>query len=81
MTAKKVKLKYKFKRIQGDEFLDEIVNPKGTKKGVYIYQGEKPGFSAGYIKSHRTLPGSSKDAEALAIRLARKGHKKVIFHD
>ena len=60
-------------------FLKEVKNPKGKKPSVYIYQGYKSGFSAKYVKSGRSMSGSSRDAEALARRLARKGHKRVTF--
>jgi len=71
------KLKEKYK----NGYLDEVVNPCGKKPSVYIYQGKKPGFSARYVKSGRAIPGSSRNAEAYARKLARKGHKKVIFRD
>ena len=62
-------------------YLDEVQNPKGKKASVYIYQGMKPGFSARYVKSGRDVSGSGRSAEALARKLARAGHKKVIFRD
>jgi len=73
-----VKLK---ERYGSDNFLEEVRNPRGKKPSVYVYQGMKPGFSAAYLKTNRQLPGSSRSAEALARKLARKGHKKVIFLD
>ena len=62
-------------------FISEVVNPCGKKPSVYIYQGMKPGFSAKYVKSGRSIPGSSRNAEAYARKLARAGHKKVVFRD
>jgi len=41
----------------------------------------KPGFSAAYSKSKRRIKESSRSAEALARRLAKKGHKRVTFRD
>jgi len=75
--ARKIKLIQKRK----NGYLDEIRNPAGKKASVYIYQGYKPGFSAAYIKSNKTLKMSSRNAEALARKLAKAGHKKVIFRD
>lgn len=72
-------LKLKMKRRNG--YLDEVVNPHGKRPSVYIYQGMKPGFSAKYTKTGRLIRGSSRDAEAYAIRLAKKGHRKVTFRD
>jgi len=62
-------------------YLEEVKNPKGIKASVYIYQGMKPGFSARYVKSGRDIKMSGKSAESLARKLARLGHKKVIFRD
>jgi len=77
--AQKTTCKLKEKRKNG--FLDEVVNPCGKKPSVYIYQGMKPGFSAKYVKSGRSIPGSSRNAEAFARKLAKKGHRKVVFRD
>lgn len=77
--AKQTTCKLKEKRKNG--YLDEVVNPRGKKPSVYIYQGMKPGFSAKYVKSGRSIPGSSKNAEAYARKLAKAGHKKVVFRD
>ena len=74
---KKVKLIQK----RRNGYLDEIRNPSGKKASVYIYQGMKPGFSARYVKSGRDIKVSGRSAEALARKLARAGHKKVIFRD
>lgn len=72
----KNKLKFKFKK----GFLNEVKNPLGKKPSVVIFQGVKPGFSARFVKSKRNLKGSSSDAEKFALRLAKKGHKKVTFN-
>jgi len=77
VKKKAVKLKEMYKK----GFLSEVRNPRGERPPVYIYQGSRPGFSARYEKSGRAIPGSSMDAEAYARRLAKKGHKKVTFHD
>lgn len=58
-------------------FLTSVSNTSGKKKSVRIYQGSKPGFSARFVKSGRPISGSSRNAEKLAIKLAKKGHKKV----
>ena len=71
--------KLKEKRKNG--YLDEVINPCGKKPSVYIYQGMKPGFSAKYSKSGRTIKETSRNAESFARKLARKGHKKVTFRD
>jgi len=62
-------------------YLSEVNNPQGTKRAVYIFQGKKPGFTAAYSGSHKDLPGSSSNGEALARKLAKSGHKKVTFKD
>ena len=77
--ATKTTCKLKEKRRKG--YLDEVVNPSGKKPSVYIYQGMKPGFSAKYVKSGRAIPGSSRNAESYARKLAKAGHKKVVFRD
>jgi len=61
--------------------LSEVINTKGKKPTVYIFQGMKPGFSARYVKSHRNIKGSSRNAEKYAWKLALAGHKRVIFRD
>ena len=61
--------------------LQEVINPRGNKAPVYIFQGSKPGFSAKYVKSHKNIPGSHRNAEAYARRLAKRGHRKVFFRD
>ena len=71
----------KLKEIKKGGFLKKVTNPCGKKAPIVIYQGMKPGFSAMYAKSGRTIPGSSRNAEAYARRLARSGHKKVTFRD
>jgi len=77
--ATKTTCKLREKRKNG--YLDEVVNPCGKKPSVYIYQGMKPGFSAKYVGSGRAIPGSSRNAEAYARKLAKAGHKKVVFRD
>jgi len=77
--AQKITCKLKEKHRNG--FLHEVANPCGKKPSVYIYQGMKPGFSAKYVKSGRSIPGSSRNAEDLARKLAKKGHRKVVFRD
>jgi hypothetical protein len=77
MVRKICKLKEKRK----NGFLDEVVNPCGKKQSVYIYQGRKPGFSAKYVESGREIPGSSRNGDAYARKLAKKGHRKVTFRD
>jgi len=74
-NKKSSSLKEKYK----NNLLDEVKNPEGDKKSVYIYQGQDDGFSARYVGSGRKIKGSSKNAEAYARKLAKKGHKKVIF--
>lgn len=78
LGKKKVSIKEKYGK---DGYLDEVLNPKGDKAPVYIYQGVKKGFSARYTNSNRSLNVSSNNAESLAKRLAKKGHKKVEFWD
>ena len=78
MVKKRIcKLKEKYK----NGYLNEVINPFGKRPAIYIYQGAKPGFSASYLKSGRTIVGSSRNAEAYARKLAKKGHKRVIFRD
>jgi len=77
MMKKKCKIKEKRK----NGYLSEVINPCGKKKSVYIYQGRKSGFSVKYTTSGRSISGSSNNAEALARKLAKKGHKKVTFRD
>lgn len=64
-----------------DGYVNKVVNLKGTKAPVEIYQGKKEGFSAQYKKSERELPDTDFNAEELATRLAKKGHKEVTFLD
>ena len=61
--------------------LQQVINPSGKKPSVYIFQGSRAGFSVAYVKSHRRLPITSRNAEGLAKKLASSGHKKVIFRD
>lgn len=61
-------------------YLSKVSNPKGKKASIYIAQGRK-GFSASYSKTNKGISGSSKSAEGLAIRLAKRGHKIVTFRD
>jgi len=75
MGRKKYKLKGKVK----NGYLQEVRNPYGKRPRVEIFQGGKPGFSARYYKSKRVIKGTSRNAEAFAIKLAKKGHKKVTF--
>jgi len=75
------KTTYKLIEKRKNGYLDEVVNPCGKKPSVYIYQGRKPGFSAKYIKSGKAIPGSSRNAEAYARKLAKAGHKRVVFRD
>ena len=80
MVRRRKKSNYKVKYRHG--YLSEISNVRGKKPGVYIFQGMKPGFSASYIKGHKMVKiKSSRSAEALARKLARRGHRKIIFRD
>ena len=74
-------VKSKIKKFYKKGYLSKIVNPLGKKKAVYIYQGRKDGFSASYVGSNTRIKGSSRNAEAYASKLAKKGHKKVTFKD
>jgi len=78
-TTKRVKKSSSLKEKYKNNLLDEVRNPEGDKKSVYIVQGQEDAFSARYVGSGRKLKGSSRNAEAYARRLARKGHKSVIF--
>jgi len=75
MKKRTCKLKENWK----NGYLNEVVNPCGKKPSVYLYQGIKPGYSAEYVRSHRSIPGSSRNAEAYARKLAKKGHRRVSF--
>jgi len=77
MVKKRSKLVKKYK----SGYLNEVINPKGKKRSVYLFQGDRRGYTAAYSSTHRRLSGSSMNAERYAVRLAKKGHKKVTFRD
>jgi len=81
IIMKSKQIKETWRRGARGDFLDMVENPRGTKKPVYIYQGMKPGFSARYEDSFRELAESNRNAEALARKLARAGHRRVTFRD
>lgn len=71
------------KQIIKHSYIQAVINPKGKKSNVEIFQGSRPGFTATSVgkKGRRRFIASSNSAEGLARRLARKGHKKIIFKD
>ena len=80
VSKKGHKVRISIKESFSKGFLTKVSNPKGTKPAVYISQG-KNGFTAKYTKSNKAISGSSKNAESLARKLAKKGHKTVTFRD
>ena len=64
------------------KFISEIKNPKGKLKSLAISQrGMYPGFTAHYKTKPYRKVARGKNAEQLAARLAKKGHKSVTFWD
>jgi len=63
-------------------YLRSVSNTVGKKKDVQIGLGLK-GWNAVYAGSYRRVKGikPSKSAEALAGRLAKKGHKRATILD
>ena len=74
-----MKCKIEVKRKKG--FVSEVSNKCGNRKPVEIFQGSKSGFSARYVGSKRNLSETGRNDEAFAKKLAKKGHKKVVFRD
>lgn len=75
------KTSVKLKSTYENGYLSSISNPKGKKKSVYVAEGLK-GYSANYSKSFRKVRNSSgRSAEALARRLAKRGHRRVYIKD
>jgi len=62
-------------------FLMEVENSKGKKKDVYLAQGRDDGWTARYFDSGKKIGSSTMKAERFARKLAKKGHKKVMFLD
>jgi len=77
LKSQQCKLKNKFK----NGYLTEVKNPCGRKPELEIYQGLKAGFSVRERKSGKELNISSRNAEALAKKLSKQGHKKVVIND
>ena len=61
-------------------YLWKIVNSKGKLANVTIGQTAHPGFTVSYdTPPYRRISWGHRNAEKLAERLARKGHKTVRF--
>lgn len=85
MVWKKVtKGKYKgieFKKGRGG-YIQAVRNPEGKLKSIAISQrGDYTGFTAHYTKKPYRKVDRGRNAEKLAARLAKKGHKYVSFWD
>lgn len=75
-------LRLTYRRAGGRNWLDTVVNPKGKLQPLVICQTEKPGFTVRQAKTpFNILSYGHRNAEKLAIKLAKKGHKKVSFWD
>ena len=71
-------LKYK----KQGKFISEIKNPEGKLKPLAISQrGMYAGFTAHYKTKPYRKVARGKDAEKLGVRLAKKGHKSIVFLD
>ena len=71
-------LKFKYR----GRWLDSVTNPKGHLAPVIICQTEHPGFTVRYAKKPwRIISYGHRNAEKLAVRLVKKGHRKVTFWD
>ena len=67
-------------------YLQSVINPKGTKPPVYLAEPADPKEPRGWWvrldkKPYTILSKGHMNEEATAIRLAKKGHKRVIIRD
>jgi len=63
-------------------YITSVFNPKGKLKHVAISQrGNYSGFTAHYVTKPYRKVARSKNAEGMAGRLAKKGHRIVTFWD
>lgn len=73
---------YVIKKYNKFGFLSEVKSPLGKKSSLHIVQRAtgKSGFTAETLKG-RKVAFATKNAEAMAMRLAKSGHKSVRFLD
>ena len=67
------------KRYNRHGFLAKVENKSGTKVKLFIAE-DKDGYSA-YGSDFKTIEKTKKNPEKLALNLAKKGHKEVVFLD
>lgn len=68
------------KKYYRGKYLRSVVNDKGRKASVVIFQGKRSGFTIQYASSKRFI-GTTRSAEASAVRLAKSGHNRVTILD
>jgi len=76
LKAKGLALKYR------NNWLMEVLNSKGRLPPVWIVQTGRPGFTVTTLKPpYKELGYGYRNAESLAVRLALKGHRRVVIDD
>lgn len=82
VITKDPQIRCTYRRAGGKKWLDKVFNPTGKLQPLIICQTERPGFTVRQEKEpYRIISFGHRNAEKLAVTLAKKGHKKVSFWD